>query len=229
VAYYRRALPRFLKARQLIAERALGRITSVGCHFSGAYHRELASGAALPWRFRAEQSGGGLLLDLGSHTLDVLDFLLGPLEGVSGTAVNVATPCDVEDNVVIDFRVASGALGTARWNFAAGTRADEILIEGEDGALRMTTFGEDAIELCRGTGTVRFPIGNPTHIQQPMIASVVGDLRGVAHCESTGVSAARTQAVMDAVLEGYYGGRARPFWEDATSWPGRPTRERMAP
>jgi 1,5-anhydro-D-fructose reductase (1,5-anhydro-D-mannitol-forming) len=225
-AYYRRALPRFLKARELVADRALGRITGVGCRFAGPYHRNVVAGAPLPWRLRPEDSGGGLLLDLGCHTLDILDFLLGPLTAVSGTAVNVASPHDVEDNVVIQFRVAAGALGMARWNFAGSTRADEILVEGEEGELCMTTFGDEPLELRRASGVERFAIGNPAHIQEPMIASVVGDLRGVAECESTGVSAARTQAVMDAALDGYYGGRDRPFWTDPASWTGRAARAR---
>jgi hypothetical protein len=29
---------------------------------------------------------------------------------------------------------------------------------------------------------------------------------------------------MDAVLNGYYGGRQRDFWKSAASWPGRPKR-----
>jgi predicted dehydrogenase len=221
VAYYRRALPRFLKARELVESGALGRITGVSYRFASARHRNLAAGAALPWRLRPEESGGGLFLDLGCHTLDVLDWLLGPLESVSGTAANVASPHDVEDNVVMQFRTASGALGTARWNFAADSPADEIVFEGLQGQLSMATFGEDPLELRRASGVERFAIANPAHIQEPMIATVVGELRGLTHCESTGESAARTQAVMDAVLDGYYGGRQRDFWKSAASWPGR--------
>jgi predicted dehydrogenase len=225
VAYYRRALPRFLKARELLRAGAVGRITGIACRFSGDYRPKVVPGTALPWRLRAEESGGGLLLDLGCHTLDVLDFLLGPLQDVSGGAANVASPYDVEDSVVMHFRVESEALGTARWNFAANARADEIVIEGEDGELRLTTFGDEPLELRLVSGTERFPIANPTHIQEPMIAAVVGDLRGGERCESTGISAARTQAVMDAVLDGYYGGRDREFWSDPTSWPGRRRRQ----
>jgi predicted dehydrogenase len=221
VAYYRRALPRFLKARELVRDHALGRITGVACRFSGAYHRNLDPGAALPWRLRAKESGGGIFLDLGCHTLDALDFLLGPLESATGSAANVASPHDVEDCVTLQFRVASGALGTAHWNFAASARTDEILVQGDEGELAMSTFGDAPLELRRPTGIQRFAIENPPHIQEPMIASVVGDLRGDALCESTGLSAARTQAVMDAALDGYYGGRQRAFWEDPTSWPGR--------
>ena len=224
VAYYRRALPRFLKARELVAQQALGRITGVSCRFSGPYHRNVASSAALPWRLRAEESGGGLFLDLGCHTLDVLDFLLGALEGARGTAANVASLHDVEDSVALHFHLAGGALGTARWNFAASARADEILIEGDEGELSLSTFGDAPLELRRASGTERFAIGNPVHIQEPMIATVVADLRGTGRCESTGASGARTQAVMDAALDGYYGGRQRAFWKDAASWPGRRSR-----
>ena len=56
-----------------------------------------------------------------------------------------------------------------------------------------------------------------------MIESVVADLRGLGRAESTGVTAARTSAVLDAALEGYYGPRDGPFWLNPSAWPGRPT------
>ncbi|HEY7374191.1 MAG TPA: Gfo/Idh/MocA family oxidoreductase, partial [Polyangia bacterium] len=74
VAYYRRALPRFLRARDLIASGALGRLTGVRYRQSGPYHHDVEArvreGAALPWRLEAEHAGGGLFLDVGCHTLD---------------------------------------------------------------------------------------------------------------------------------------------------------------
>jgi predicted dehydrogenase len=143
---------------------------------------------------------------------------------VSGSATNAGSACDVEDGVVMHFRLAGGALGSARWNFASGVRHDEIVIEGAEGELRMTTFGDDPIELRRGSEVERVAIPNPTHIQEPMIATVVDELRGVGRCESTGVSAARTQRAMDVALDGYYRGRQRDFWRDPASWIGAPGR-----
>src|SRR5690606_33332257 len=73
VAYYRRALPRFLKVRELLAAGAIGTPRQVRV----ALHRPLdpryTDGAALPWRVRPEVAGGGLFVDLGSHALDLLD------------------------------------------------------------------------------------------------------------------------------------------------------------
>src|SRR5206468_2147052 len=111
----------------------------------GPYHRDVEaraqSGAPLPWRLQAEHAGGGLLLDLGCHTLDILDFILGPLEDARGTASNAGTPHAVEDGVAMSFRVVGGACGTAQWNFASAERADEIVIAGDRGELRLSTFG----------------------------------------------------------------------------------------
>src|SRR5262252_4417455 len=54
VAYYRRALPRFLKARELLTSGQLGRITGVTYRLSGPYHRSIeaaaSAGTPLPWR-----------------------------------------------------------------------------------------------------------------------------------------------------------------------------------
>jgi predicted dehydrogenase len=207
-----------LKAKALLDARAIGGVTGVGVLFSGPYHRHVDTQGASSWRLRPEESGGGLLLDLGCHTLDILDFLLGPLLQASGSASNMGTPCDVEDGVAMQFRLGNGALGTARWNFASDVRRDEIVIEGDSGELRMATFGDEPIELRRGSEVERFAIANPPHIQEPMVATVVDELRGVGRCESTGVSAARTQWVMDVALDGYYGGRQRDFWRDRATW-----------
>jgi 1,5-anhydro-D-fructose reductase (1,5-anhydro-D-mannitol-forming) len=220
VAYYRRALPRFLKARELVYLGQLGQVTGVSCRFAGPLHHGLDA-KALPWRVDAERAGGGHFLDMGCHTLDVLDFILGPLGQVRGQAANVASPYPVEDAVVMRFGTDSGALGTAQWNFASAIGADEIVISGDKAELRMSTFGDDPVVLHTPDGVERFDLPNPEHIQQPLIKTIVDQLSGNGRCESTGISASRTSAVMDAVLVGYYGTRDNGFWEKPSEWPGR--------
>ncbi|HYD85517.1 MAG TPA: Gfo/Idh/MocA family oxidoreductase, partial [Opitutus sp.] len=83
VAYYRRALPRFLKVRELVEGGAVGRLTGVNYRMATTTpaNADPAKGA---WRVSAAESGGGLFLDVGSHVLDFLDFCVGPLEDVHG-------------------------------------------------------------------------------------------------------------------------------------------------
>jgi len=238
VAYYRRAQPRFLKAKELI-ETALGRVTNVRYQFTDPRHAT-PSGAltqvhaqstaaqtdALPWRLDAENAGGGFFLDLGSHTLDLLDFFFGPLARVSGHAANLASAYEVEDTLAMSFHTPANAPGSASWNFAGqtpdGKPEDFFQITGTQGRLTFSTFGNEPLRLETAGGTVQeFPFTPPQHVAQPLIQTVVDELRGQGTCPSPGESAARTSRVMDTVLASYYGGRDGDFWKRKDNWPGK--------
>jgi predicted dehydrogenase len=173
---------------------------------------------------QAEHAGAGLFLDLASHTLDVLDFWLGPLRAVTGQARQLTARADVEDEVTLRFETASGAIGTGYWNFCAESRQDLIRVVGERGELRLSTFGDGALELETGGTVERFELGNPLHIQQPFIQTMVDALRSGARTGNA-VSAARASEVMDRALASYYGTRDGAFWQSPESWPGRRARE----
>ena len=219
VAYYRRGLPRFIRARELLESAALGPVTAVSYRYAAPPHR--GDRASLPWRLIVEQSGGGLFLDLGSHTLDILDFILGPLGSVSGIAANLASDFDAEDAVAMTFRTSAAALGVASWNFAGPDHEDQIEITGVDGRLTLSTFGNEPLRLERGQNIESFDLPNPPHVQQPLIQSIVNELLGGGPSPSNGQSAARTSKVMDMVLERYYGSRDDGFWNNPDRWPGR--------
>jgi len=203
VAYYRRALPRFRKVKELIADGAIGEVRFVNARLyvapdAGDYDRE-----NLPWRVRPEIAGGGKFLDLGSHALDLFDHLLGPIAEVQGQAANLAGLYPVEDTVTAGFTFASGALGSAVWCFNAyNARSVDITeIIGSKGMIRYGCFAEIPVELHTMQGVETFAIENPAHIQQPLIQMLVDELNGSGRCPSTGKSAARTNRVMDAVLQ----------------------------
>jgi 1,5-anhydro-D-fructose reductase (1,5-anhydro-D-mannitol-forming) len=218
VAYYRRGLPRFLKVRDLVANGAIGKLTGVSYRCaSPAYARS----GELPWRLKAEDSGGGLFMDIGCHTLDIIDFIAGPLQAVQGSAANVASDHAVEDSVAMTFRLELGGLGTASWNFASAQSEEVIVFSGTAGRITISTFGQEPVRLERGKEIDQFDLPNPTHIQQPLIGTIVNQLLGKGVCPSTGETALRTTRVMDTVLDAYYGGRADAFWARPESWPGR--------
>lgn len=207
VAYYRRGMPRFLKAKELIETGAIGTISGTNYCLSQPAHRR-ASG----WRVHLPDSGAGLFLDLGSHTLDILDFLLGPLRDVSGVARNVSgVSPTVEDSVALSF-TAAGAPGVACWNFASEIEQDLIQIHGTKGTLSFSTFGDDPIRLHRGNETEEFPFARPAHVHSGLVETIVSELTGGnLKCPSTGPSAARTSRVMDDVLSSFYGPRDELF------------------
>jgi 1,5-anhydro-D-fructose reductase (1,5-anhydro-D-mannitol-forming) len=220
VAYYRRALPRFIKTRELVAEGAVGEVIAIEYTFADPQQSVRLSPA--PWRMQAEVSGGGLFVDLGSHLLDVLDFVFGPLTLTWADAKNLGA-YDVEDYVVLNFITGAGVRGVAEWDFTSDERQDALLIEGTRGKIELSCFGNGPVVLETAEGTQAFELPNPENIQLPMIERVVGELLGKpgVTSSSTGVTAARTQAVMDQTLLGYYGSRGDGFWRDPAKWPGR--------
>lgn len=218
VAYYRRRLPRFLLVEEMLKSGALGRITGVSYRQAAPFHR----GASI-WRVDATTAGAGHFLDVGSHTLDIFDYLFGPLRDVAGTAANLGSDYAVEDSVALSFRTTTGVPGAASWDFASAVAHDAVTISGTEGQLNFSIFNNDAVRFESADGVKIFERPNPPHVAQPLIQSIVDDLLGRGTCPSTGESARRTTRVMDTVLRGYYGDRDREFWREPATWPGRRT------
>jgi 1,5-anhydro-D-fructose reductase (1,5-anhydro-D-mannitol-forming) len=218
VAYYRRSLGRFVKAKEIIDSGRLGALRSIEYRYADG---QMSKGETqTPWRLVAEQAGGGLFLDLGSHALDLLDWFFGPIGDVRGNAANVGGQYEVEDQVQLSFVTQGGVRGSASWKFNEGHPADEYRVVGVDGELKFACFGKEPVVVKYASReSESFDLPNPTHVEQPMIQTVVDELRGVEgkRSPSDGRSGLRTQIVMDCVLEGYYGGREDGFWRRKSS------------
>jgi predicted dehydrogenase len=202
VAYYRRSLPRFLKVKQLLDAKAIGQVRLVNIRLAQPPAKEDLDPNNLPWRVRPEIAGAGRFLDLASHTLDLLDFLLGPITDARGHATNQSQLYPAEDTVTGSFQFTSGPLGNGSWCFTTHHREDTIELLGTDGRITFSTFGPtDPVRLETTGESEEFQIPHPPHIQQPMIQAVVNELLGTGASPSTGQSAARTSRVMDQLLQ----------------------------
>ncbi|HET9914497.1 MAG TPA: Gfo/Idh/MocA family oxidoreductase [Anaerolineales bacterium] len=200
VAYYRRALPRFLKVKELIDTQSIGKVRFVNVTLHRPLAAEELNAATLPWRVIPEVAGGGHFVDLASHMLDLLDYILGPIHSVRGFGTNQAHLYPAEDIVTGTFMFESGVHGVGTWCFTSFDRQDVIEIVGSKGKLTFATFDNQPIILTTRTGRHEFSYEAPPHIQQPLIQTVVDALNGVGVCPSTGASAARTSWVMDQML-----------------------------
>ena len=202
VAYYRRALARFLEIKRLIDTGAIGEPRFVAVTMYKPLSAPEAEGdpAALPWRVQPGIAGGGHFVDLASHMLDFLDFALGPVCDAHGTSANQAGRYPAEDIVAGSFEFESGVQGVGVWCFSAFDRLDRTEIVGTEGRIAYATFGDTPIELTTPQGTSELRIAVPRHIQQPLIQTIVDELNGMGTCPSTGETGARTSWVMDRLL-----------------------------
>lgn len=65
-----------------------------------------------PWRGKWDSEGGGVLLNQSSHHLDILQWMMGPIEEISGYWGNLSHPyIEVEDTALAMIRFKNGGLG----------------------------------------------------------------------------------------------------------------------
>ena len=207
VAHYRRALPYFLKIKELIKNQTLGDLRFIEFRLFHAPQHEDLHQDPLPWRYHPEMSGGGLFFDLASHQLDLIDYFFGPIEQVKGLAHNQAGLYKPEDAVSASFICENDIMGTAAWNFVFPSeyQEDKAVVYGTKGRLQFSFFTpENPIILETDNTRKEFLPEFPEHIQQPLIQSIVNELLDIGKCPSTGYSGARTAKVMDEIVKNYY-------------------------
>lgn len=238
-AFISRAYDRTLAVRKLLSEGAIGdRIMSVSYSLVGSGGARDMSGDSLPWRLDAAQSGGGLIMDVGCHVIDRIDYLCGPLCNVNGQAKNTNSPnIPVEDFVHFTADIGDGdwaalpvdkdARVECTWDFASKDSEpfDELAIIGSKGSLKMAGMSP-ALPVKhyneKGELVQELNFEMPLHTAQALIQAVTNDLRGLetSNVLALGDNAIRSQKVIDVALDSYYGGRESGYWA-RTNWPGK--------
>ncbi len=148
VSYYRRFYPSVQRAKLLIDEGAIGRVTLAGLHathFLGEYHRPDL--APRHWLIEKGMAGAGVFQRAGSHRIDVLIYLLGAVREVHALIERMGEGYDVDDASVALLRFDSGAQGFAVMHHTiTGSETDWIEICGTRGRILL-----DPLDQCRVT------------------------------------------------------------------------------
>ncbi len=159
LAFHLRFMPSVMRAKQLMDEGRIGNVLS----FRAAY---LHSGSVDPDRpagWKSDADGAGVMLDLGSHLLDMIEYLAGEIETIqcrnrtlytsrpAKTGGLIAEPG--EDACFMLAQLKGGAVGTVEASkIATGTQDDfYVQIEGDRGALRFSLADMDAVYYFNNT------------------------------------------------------------------------------
>lgn len=202
VAHYRRALPYFEKVKELVDGGAIGTPLHVDIKYFRTASESDKSAAMQTWRVDPTVAGGGYLLDLAPHTIDIVELIVGKIADVKGFTANIGGYYNAEDTVVASFCFEGGALGSARWCFVAddSQAEDRVVISGARGSITFSTFDFTPVVLVNDLGTQSFEFDKPAHIQQPFIQTIVDELRGVGVCLCRGDEGARPSWFFDKLF-----------------------------
>ncbi len=132
VAYYRRFYPLVSRIEAILQEGIIGMPLGI----SAVTATPLAMSATDDgyWRIFHDDGGGGALMDVGSHRINLFLHLFGKIAQTKAICKTVAARYNVEDSAVLLFAFESGAVGTLQCHFGA-TDPDEFAIIGTRGRL----------------------------------------------------------------------------------------------
>ncbi len=136
--------PKFMKAHESVKNGALGRIL-------WAKSRETHPGPHSDWFWNLEQAGGGCILDLGCHCVEITRSYIGkdikPIEVMCWADTQVK-PIDAEDNAIGLVKYENGAIGQfeVSWTFRGGLDLrDEVM--GTEGTIWINSFLRTGFEM----------------------------------------------------------------------------------
>jgi predicted dehydrogenase len=136
--------PKFLKAHESVKNGALGRVL-------WAKSRETHPGPHSDWFWDIEQAGGGCILDLGCHCVEITRSYIGkdikPIEVMCWADTQVK-PIDAEDHAIGLVKYENGSIGQfeVSWTFRGGLDLrDEVM--GTEGTIWINSFLRTGFEM----------------------------------------------------------------------------------
>lgn len=141
------------KAKQLVQTGKIGQVNDIRAQFSCWYPD--IEGA---WRQKKSLGGGGSVMDLGVHCIELIEFILEEeIVEVKSFCSTRSFQYEVEDSAVIIFKTTSGVLGHIDVNFNIPDDASESKLE---------LYGNDGCIICKGTLSQE-EVGTLSHLYSP--------------------------------------------------------------
>ncbi len=194
--------------RQMLEEHALGTVTSA--RFRNAHHAAYArwfDSPALRWFSEPELSGGGALMDMGTHAVHLLRTLFGPVTEVWAMVGNQSgTYPAVDDFGIAHLRFASGMVGTveAAWTQTGGIGGLEVV------GSRMALWNDGKQYVTGSPGAEASPLApredRPSRVDR-LVAAILGKVSATEMADDL-------SAIFDsvAILEAAYASARRGRW-----------------
>ena len=184
LAFANRTNPESLAARKMIQQGRFGEIYSIDMHIVADQTRLTHPAYHGTWYADRSRAGGGHLIWLGIHWLDLAMFLTGTaITQATGAIANIGgQPITAEDSAVATLRFSNGMVGTLNSGYYLDSGYHtQIRIWGSKGWLNLDSFGTQKMTWYENTGPKAkqlqtFDIAIEPRGYSPFVAQVVSTI-----------------------------------------------------
>jgi len=197
VAYYRRFYPAVETIRSILAGGALG--VPILARAMAAEYWRFDDSHPMAWRIRPQEGGGGPLMDFGSHRIDVLLDIMGPVIEVGAFTDRLLFERLVEDSALVIMRHASGAHSLVGAYHSIGRHFDELEISGSRGNIAVPSLNSGRL-IITGDEQEEKILDRPPHqnLHLPLIEDFGRAINEGRQPRVTGRTARLTSRIMEA-------------------------------
>src|SRR5688572_29068223 len=129
LGYQRRKESHFRWIRRQVDEGVFGKLVNAEANIS---RDRLGQFDLNSWRYTAEGMPGGVMLQIGIHYTDVLEYLMGPIKAVRGSLAQLVLPGDNPDVASLVLEHENGALSTLNASYASASEYYLMNIYGKE-------------------------------------------------------------------------------------------------
>ena len=194
LGYQRRRESQFRWIKRQIDEGLFGTLVNAEANISRDRLGKIDLGS---WRYQAAGMPGGVMLQIGIHYTDVLEYLMGPVKAVSGQFARLVLPGDNPDVASLVLEHENGALSTLNASYASASEYYLMNIYGKEATAYYDVF-EGLRMLKRGEEKpVKVPFANKDTIAEEL-EEFADAVRGAGAPEIGGEYATTSLAVIRA-------------------------------
>ncbi len=199
IAYYHRLIPVNLRVRELVSSGELGEL--VALHGNASSLWKLPPSHPKYWRVDAAQSGGGPLVDVATHRIDLFQALAGRAARVAGFASRRFIDGDVEDtcSAIVEYRSGVQATLSSLWCVNPGRSDYEVMCT--EGQIHVPDIRGDKLRILTEGGEEEILVPPDELHDVPLIERFVDAAEGGSQLELSGEAGLEVQRITDAVYE----------------------------
>jgi predicted dehydrogenase len=203
LGYQRRRESHFRWIKEKIAAGTFGKLVNAEANIS---RDRLGKIDLSSWRYTAEGMPGGVMLQIGIHYTDVLEYLIGPVKAVSGRFVRLVLPGDNPDVASLVLEHENGALSTLNASYASASEYYLMNVYGKEASAYYDMH--QGLRFLKRGSTTSEPV--PVRKNDPIVEELeefAAAVRGEAEPEMDGERGTTSLAVLLAGIKSAREGR----------------------